>query len=52
CPLRPDCKLRRHTNSVQQLTGPTVQISLPFVAIPNGDLQVLLLLASGSCRKD
>ncbi|EJF57305.1 hypothetical protein DICSQDRAFT_140460 [Dichomitus squalens LYAD-421 SS1] len=52
CPLRPDCKLRRHTDGFQQRTGPTVQISLPFVAIPNGDLQVLLLLASGFGPKD
>ncbi|TBU26563.1 hypothetical protein BD311DRAFT_601008, partial [Dichomitus squalens] len=52
CPLLPNCNLRGRTNSVQQLRGSAVQISPPFVALPNCDLQVLLSLASGSCRKD
>ncbi|TBU51579.1 hypothetical protein BD310DRAFT_834031, partial [Dichomitus squalens] len=40
-----------HTNGVQQLTGPTVQISLSFVALPDRDLQVFRFLRRAAFKE-
>ncbi|TBU36652.1 hypothetical protein BD309DRAFT_877987, partial [Dichomitus squalens] len=46
----PNCQLRRHTEGVQQGTGPAVQISLSSVALPDRDLQVFRSLRRAASK--